>query len=105
MAAFHIIGDRDTVLGYRFAGVTGEIAETAADAREAFNRILQEQTEGILLLTEQVEAMIPDLVAAHRLQATPPFITVIESAQGPLPGRKPLLDTIYEAVGIRLTEE
>ena len=105
MPAFRIIGDRDTILGYRLAGVEGEAVETEEQAREAFARAVQEQEEGILLLTEQVEALIPDLVTAHKLQAAPPFIAVIQAVSGPLKGRKPLLETIYEAVGIRLGSE
>ena len=36
MAAYHIIGDQDTVLGYRFAGVSGDVVEDAAQAVESF---------------------------------------------------------------------
>lgn len=31
-SAYHIIGDKDTVLGYRFAGVTGETVENEEQA-------------------------------------------------------------------------
>ncbi|MBT4816196.1 MAG: ATPase V, partial [Lentisphaerae bacterium] len=40
--SFHIIGDEDTVVGFRFAGVTGSAVENADEAREAFQRVVGE---------------------------------------------------------------
>ena len=39
--SYHIIGDQDTVLGYRFAGVTGDVVETEAEARAAALELLR----------------------------------------------------------------
>ena len=54
--SYHIIGDQDTVLGYRFAGVTGDVVETEEEARTAFRAALADRSLMILLLTEAVEA-------------------------------------------------
>ncbi|MBN2449982.1 MAG: V-type ATP synthase subunit F [Lentisphaeria bacterium] len=103
--AFHIIGDQDTVLGYRFAGVTGSVAETPAEAREAFRGATGEGRCRILLLTERVEAMLEGEVADHRLAAVPPYLVVVQDLQGPVKGRKTLEALIFEAVGIRIGRE
>jgi len=103
--AFHIIGDQDTVLGYRFAGVTGSVVETEVEAREALRNALQSDRHRILLLTEKVEGMLSKEVTEHRLAATPPYVVVIEDICGPHGERKLLQDLIYEAVGIRIVKE
>jgi vacuolar-type H+-ATPase subunit F/Vma7 len=103
--AFHIIGDQDTVLGFRFAGVTGSIATTAAEAGQALRRALDDKECQILLLTERVERLVRDEAMAQRLAATPPYVVVIEDLWGPESGRKTLPELIAEAVGIRIVSD
>ena len=103
--AFHIIGDEDTVLGFRFAGVTGSVAETEVAARQAFVRAVRNPAYRILLITEAVEAMLGAEVTAHRLKAEPPYLVVVEDIWGARGTRKSLQDLIYEAVGIRIVKD
>ena len=103
MSAYHIIGDQDTVLGYRFAGVSGDVVEDAAQAKTAFEAALNDPSVTVLLVTEAVEDMIPELVMRHRMAAKPPYLAVVQDIWGPRGGRKSLQELINEAVGIRLS--
>lgn len=103
MSAYHIIGDQDTVLGYRFAGVSGDVVEDAAQAKAAFEKALNDPSVTVLLVTEAVEDMIPELVMRHRMAAKPPYLAVVQDIWGPRGGRKSLQELINEAVGIRLS--
>lgn len=103
MSAYHIIGDQDTVLGYRFAGVSGDVVEDAAQAKTAFEAALGDPSVTVLLVTEAVEDMIPDIVMRHRMAAKPPYLAVVQDIWGPRGGRKSLQELINEAVGIRLS--
>ena len=103
MSAYHVIGDQDTVLGYRFAGVSGDVVEDAAQAKTAFENALNDSTITVLLVTEAVEDMIPELVMRHRMAAKPPYLTIVQDIWGPRGGRKSLQELINEAVGIRLS--
>jgi len=103
MSAYHIIGDQDTVLGYRFAGVSGDVVEDAAQAQAAFEAALNDPSVTVLLVTEAVEDMIPDIVMRHRMAAKPPYLAVVQDIWGPRGGRKSLQELINEAVGIRLS--
>ena len=103
--AFHILGDQDTVLGYRFAGVTGTVVENDIDARRAFAEVRKSGQARVLLLTERVEQWLEDAVTEHRLSAEPPFVVVIEELGGPVGHRKTAEQLIYEAVGIRIVKE
>jgi len=105
MSTIHIIGDQDTVLGYRFAGVAGDVVETADEARRAFEAALQAPDAGILLITEQVDSFLQDAVTAHKVKAIPPYIAVVEDIWGRREQRRSLQDMIYEAVGIRLAAD
>ena len=103
MSAYHVIGDQDTVLGYRFAGVSGDVVEDAAQAQAAFEAALNDPSVTVLLVTEAVEDMIPELVMRHRMAAKPPYLAVVQDIWGPRGGRKSLQELINEAVGIRLS--
>lgn len=103
--SYHIIGDRDTILGFRFAGITGDAVETPEQAQEAFRRAISSHEPGILLLTEEVEDMLSDEVTAHRLSVQPPFVAVVKSLNATVrKPRKSLQSLIGEAVGIKLVD-
>ena len=98
--AYHIIGDADTVLGYRFAGATGDVVENASEARSAFRRAIADHRRDILLLTEAVEDMIQEDVDAHRQEGRPPYLSVVQDIWGPRGNRESLEDIIASAIGI-----
>ena len=105
MSAYHIIGDQDTVLGYRFAGVSGDTVENAEQAKAAFEKALSDSSITVLMVTEAVEDMISDMVMKHRMAAKPPYLTIVEDVWGPRGGRKSLQTLINEAVGIRISSD
>ena len=104
-AAYHIIGDGDTVLGFSFAGVQGDVVANAAEARKAFRDALGTRGIIVLIITEEVEQMLSDEVREHRLTAEPPYVTVVEGIHGPLGHRTSLQDLINEAVGVKLSND
>lgn len=103
--SFHIIGDQDTVLGFRFAGVTGTVVSSLEDASQAFRQAVTGERCRILLLTERVERMIRAEATAHRLAAVPPYLVVIEDMAGPDAERRTLQELIAEAVGVRMVRD
>jgi len=103
--SYHIIGDQDTVLGFRFAGITGDVVSTAAEAEKAFRKATGNPAITVLVITEAVEDMLPELVTAHRLSTERPYLTVIQDVWGPRGKRRGLQDMINEAVGIKLSTD
>jgi len=99
---YFVIGDDDTVTGFRYAGVPGTVVESAQDARFALDRALHARGIGILIITERTASLIREEVDAARTQSTVPVLVEIPDRDGPLPDRKTLADLIKEALGIRI---
>jgi V/A-type H+-transporting ATPase subunit F len=99
---YHVIGDEDTVLGFRYAGVPGEIATTADEARSALQRVLRLGDVAILIMTDLVADLIRDQVNQVRFGLELPLVVEVPGPGGPSPLRKGLLTLIREAVGIKV---
>ena len=101
---YRIIADKDTALGFRFAGVPGDVAENHDEALAAFEAALKERDLVVLLLTGPVAEMLDAEVTAHKLKATRPFIATIEDIWGRRGRTRTLEQLIFDAVGIKIVE-
>jgi vacuolar-type H+-ATPase subunit F/Vma7 len=99
---FFVIGDEEVVLGFRFAGVDGVAAYSRAAALEAFQRATTSGDTKILILTEQVSAMIADEVTAWQFGGAYPLVVEVPGIEGHLENRRSLVDSIREAVGVHV---
>ncbi len=102
---YRIIADKDTCLGFRFAGVSTSVVTAREDALAAFNSALQEKGLVILILTEQVAELLNDEVTAHKLKAAAPYIATIEDIWGKRGKSRSLEQLIFEAVGVKILEQ
>lgn len=99
---YHVIGDDDTVLGFRFAGIRGQVVRTPDEAREALREATLRRDLGIVIITDSVADQIRDDVNQVRFSLDLPLLVEVPSPAGPSPKRADLLDLIREAVGIRV---
>ena len=99
---YHVIGDEDTVLGFRYAGVTGDAVEDAESAARALEGVLRRPDISILILTDAVADLIRDEVNDVRFRRTKPLVAEIPGPSGPADSRQDLLTLIREAVGIKV---
>lgn len=109
-----VIGERELVLGFALVGVQGTVANTQEEAREAFYQVtgrgnllaggtpVTEERVKVLILTEDVAAMIENEVRDWQMKSEYPLIVEIPGLQGHLAGRKTLTDAIREAIGIHV---
>lgn len=100
--SFHIIGDKDSLMGFAFAGVEGDAVESPEEAREAFAAVRRKGIARILIVTAPVADMIEEELIEHRLSCQPPFIVEVNDLWNTPVERRTLEQMIYEAVGIRL---
>jgi V/A-type H+-transporting ATPase subunit F len=100
--AYYVIGDEDTVLGFRYAGVPGEVVTNTQQAREALARAVAERRARILVVTDVIAEAMRNEVNAVRAAAAWPLVVEIPGPTGPMPGKRTLLAPIQEAVGVRV---
>ena len=106
-----VIGERELILGFKLVGVDGTVALNRDEALEAFNRVTGQggamslpspERPKVLILTEEVSALLEDEVIAWQKGADYPLIVEIPGLGGHLKGKKSLTEAIREAVGIQV---
>ncbi len=100
--AFHIIAGEELVIGFRFVGVSGTVAETADEAREAFRAATTSPGVMVLIISEQVSEMISREVMDWQMSGAYPLLVEIPGIAGHVEGRAGLIDAIREAVGLHV---
>ena len=70
-----VVGDRDSVLGFKALGLDVYPAETAEEARPILHRLAREDT-AILYLTEQLAAGLEAEIARYKDELTPAIILI-----------------------------
>ena len=102
---FFCIADENTVRGFRLAGVSGQVVNTAPEAARAMETAAAQRDCAIIILTETVAETIRVQVERMRFESSQPLIVEIPGPAGPLPGRKSLRQLAQEAVGIHIEEK
>ena len=102
MKMFLISDNIDTLTGMRLAGVDGVVVHEKDELRTAIETAMEDETVGIILLTEKFGRQFPDLISEIKLRRTLPLLIEIPDRHGT--GRKKDFITSYvnEAIGLKL---
>lgn len=98
---FFVIGDEDTVIGFRFAGVPGTAVSGAEEAASALEKSV-ERADGVLIIPERVAHLVREQIDAVRFGEALPLIVEIPGRGGPEAETPSLYRLIRDAVGIEL---
>jgi len=99
---FLCIGDRDTVMGFRFAGVDGVVVDSPREAREAFAEALRTADVGVVIVPDPIATELQKEINEARFSRPRPAVVEIPGPDGRSPGRPKLIDLIREAIGVRV---
>ena len=99
---FFVIGDRQTVLGFRLVGIEGTVAGEREDALDALNAVVTRKDVGIVLITEMIADKVRDEVDARLYGMGFPLVLEIPDASGPSPQRPKIEDVVRKAIGISI---
>lgn len=111
---YFFIGDPELAIAFRFVGINGAAVRGEDDARAMFRRMTEgwDETAGtvlpgiekcrVLILTEEVANWAGDYLVKWQLSDKYPLIVEIPGMMGRLPGRKSLVESIREAIGIHV---
>ncbi|KAA0253611.1 MAG: hypothetical protein EDM79_21110 [Chloroflexi bacterium] len=97
-----VIGHPDAVLGFSLAGVGGIVATNAEEANRALDEAQAGKDVGIVLVTQDVAALIPARMEHLNLRSTIPLVVEIPSHDGVPEGQPSLGDIVLRAIGIKL---
>ncbi len=100
---FFVLAEEEVVVGFRFVGVPGKTVASQEEAVAAFHAATRpEQNIRVLVLTEDVSSMIEEQVTDWQATGDYPLIVEIPGLHGHIPGKRSLVDSIREAVGIHV---
>jgi V/A-type H+-transporting ATPase subunit F len=95
-----VIGDQETVLGFRFVGVEGTVSVARDDALAALKETVTRKDIGVVLVTEELATKIRDEVEAKLHGSGFPLVLEIPGPSGPRPDRLTIEDVVRRAIGI-----
>lgn len=99
---YFIVGDEDSVLGFRMVGVRGKTAQTPEQAEKAFRAALDDEKIGVVIITERIADLIRPLVDRYLFREKFPLIVEIRDRVGPVAGKPDIRTMVNEAIGIKL---
>jgi V/A-type H+-transporting ATPase subunit F len=97
---FFVLGEEEVIIGFNVVGIQGQVVETKDEALEGFRQALSFPDLKVLILTEEVSAFIDEKAAEWNMSGRFPLLVEIPGIQGRLEGKKNLVESIREAVGI-----
>ena len=111
---YFFLGDSELVTAFRFVGIDGIAVRGHDDALDAFRKITggydaaaKTDLPGaglcrVLILTEEVADWLGDTLVQWQLSDRYPLIVEVPGLLGRIPGRKTLVDSIREAIGVHV---
>jgi len=115
---YYFLGDEELVTAFRFIGIEGMAVRDSGEAVAAFRRITEgwNDTAGIvlpdslpgtdtcyvLILTEETADWLGDYMIDWQISGRYPLLVEIPGIGGRLQGRKTLVESIREAIGIHV---
>ncbi|MCL2128007.1 MAG: V-type ATP synthase subunit F [Treponema sp.] len=115
---YFFIGDPELVTGFRFIGIEGMSVRDPSEAASVFRRITEGWVEDagavlpgsfggaegcqVLIMTEETAVWLDDLLIKWQISGRYPLIVEIPGIMGKFPGRKTLVDSIREAIGVHV---
>ena len=94
-----VVGDWDSVMGFRALGLETHPVTNPDEAREAIRDLARDGDCGIIYLTEQLARDLPDVLERYKDQLRPAII-LIPGREGPLGiGMSNIQQSIQRAVG------
>jgi V/A-type H+-transporting ATPase subunit F len=99
---FYVLGDDDTVLGFRLVGVPGRVVEGRDDTLAALKEAIDDKEVGVVLITEKIAAGVRDEVEARHFGLGFPLVLEIPDSSGPDPGRLDIQEVVRRAIGVSI---
>lgn len=102
MKTYLISDNKDTLVGFKFAGVKGTMAHTQEEVLDLLDKLYEEKDIGIILITEKLAALIPDKIKKLKLSRSGPLIVEVPDRYGTIKGNDSILRYVKESIGLKI---
>lgn len=100
---FFVISDNiDTQVGMRLAGIEGAVVHEQEEVTKALSDAMQRKDIGVILMTERLVKLCPELVDELKLNRTQPLIVEIPDRHGNGRAKDSITRYVREAIGIKI---
>lgn len=100
---FFLISDNvDTKMGMRFAGIEGVVVHEENEVRDALTNAMNRDDIAIILMTEHLVSLCPDLVYDLKLNRKQPLIVEIPDRHGNGRTKDSITRYVQDAIGVKL---
>lgn len=100
---FYLISDNiDTAVGMRLAGIEGCVVHEADEVRAQLKAAMADESIGIILMTERLVSLCPDLVYDLKLNQKRPLIVEIPDRHGNGRAKDSIMRYVRDAIGVKI---
>ncbi|MCS7385961.1 MAG: V-type ATP synthase subunit F [archaeon GB-1867-005] len=100
-----LVGDYDTVIGFKLAGISrAYVVSEASEAESVIRKLSRDPNIAIIILTESLASQIRGFLR-QLYEKTRPVIVEIPDKRGPIPTMEFVKDLIRRTVGVEVKLE
>ena len=100
---FYVISDNvDTQVGMRLAGIDGIVVHEQEEVTQALSAAMQMEDVAVILMTEHLVKLCPDLVDELKLNRARPLIVEIPDRHGNGRAKDSITRYVRDAIGIKI---
>ena len=100
---FYLISDNiDTMVGMRLAGITGVLVHEDSEVRKALTEAMDMDDVAVILMTERLGKLCPELVYDLKLNRARPLIVEIPDRHGNGRAKDSITKYVRDAIGVKI---
>lgn len=100
---FYLISDNvDTAMGMRLAGIEGIVVHEDSEVRDALTKAMDYDDVAVILMTERLVSLCPDLVYNLKLNRKQPLIVEIPDRHGNGRAKDSVTRYVRDAIGVKI---
>lgn len=100
---FFLISDNvDTLMGMRLAGIDGVVVHEDHEVREHLTKAMDMEDVAVILMTERLVSLCPELVYELKLNRKQPLIVEIPDRHGSGRAKDSITRYVREAIGVKI---
>lgn len=100
---FYLISDNvDTAMGMRLAGIEGVVVHEDSEVRDALTKAMDYDDVAVILMTERLVSLCPDLVYNLKLNRKQPLIVEIPDRHGNGRAKDSITKYVRDAIGVKI---